>query len=166
MKVAVTGASGFIGRHVLEALIRRGLRPIAITRNPQRMGSFGTTVEVLEMDITQPQPSDFSKMGHPELLIHLAWEGLPHYQSLQHFEIELGVQYRFLKTMIQAGLPSLLVTGTCMDTPCSVSMVGAVCKIKCEHAFNAPRDLVQIDADKKSLTVTDEGGTTEVCTKN
>ena len=34
---------------------------------------------------------------------------------MDHFEIELPNQYRFLKSMITAGLPSLLVTGTCFE---------------------------------------------------
>ena len=54
-------------------------------------------------------------MGQPDVLIHLAWDGLPNYKSLHHFETELPRQYQFLKTMIEAGLPSLLVTGTCFE---------------------------------------------------
>ncbi|MCR4330345.1 MAG: NAD-dependent epimerase/dehydratase family protein, partial [Patescibacteria group bacterium] len=40
---------------------------------------------------------------------------LPNYKSLHHFETELPRQYHFLKTLIEAGLPSLLVTGTCFE---------------------------------------------------
>jgi uncharacterized protein (TIGR01777 family) len=36
MKVAVTGATGFIGRHLTESLIERGDEVLALTRNPQR----------------------------------------------------------------------------------------------------------------------------------
>jgi nucleoside-diphosphate-sugar epimerase len=48
-------------------------------------------------------------------LIHLAWEGLPNYKSLVHFEEELPAQYRFLKGLIESGLKNLLVTGTCFE---------------------------------------------------
>jgi dTDP-6-deoxy-L-talose 4-dehydrogenase (NAD+) len=49
------------------------------------------------------------------VLIHLAWEGLPNYQSLHHFESELPAQYRFLKSLIDSGLKNLVVTGTCFE---------------------------------------------------
>jgi len=47
--------------------------------------------------------------------IHLAWDGLPNYTSLHHFEQELPRHYSFLKKLVKAGLPSLLVTGTCFE---------------------------------------------------
>lgn len=35
MKIAVTGATGFIGRHLCEALVRRGDHVVALTRDPE-----------------------------------------------------------------------------------------------------------------------------------
>ena len=70
---------------------------------------------VVELDIAEPGEDCFERLGRPDVLIHLAWEGLPNYKSLHHFEIELPRQFRFLKTVIEAGLPSLLVTGTCFE---------------------------------------------------
>ena len=58
---------------------------------------------------------NFIKGLHPDILIHLAWDGLPNYKSLHHFETELPRQYHFLKSMIDAGLPSLLSIGTCFE---------------------------------------------------
>jgi dTDP-6-deoxy-L-talose 4-dehydrogenase (NAD+) len=54
-------------------------------------------------------------MGRPDILIHLAWSGLPNYKSLHHFELELPAQYRFLKNLIHSGLQNLIVTGTCLE---------------------------------------------------
>ena len=51
----------------------------------------------------------------PDILIHLAWQGLPNYMSLHHFEIELPVQYDFLSALIKEGLQSLVVVGTCFE---------------------------------------------------
>jgi dTDP-6-deoxy-L-talose 4-dehydrogenase (NAD+) len=48
-------------------------------------------------------------------LIHLAWGGLPNYQSLHHLEDELPAQYRLLKRLVESGLSNLLVTGTCLE---------------------------------------------------
>ena len=54
-------------------------------------------------------------MGRPDVLIHLAWSGLPDYGSLHHFENELPVQYRFLEDLIASGLETLVIAGTCFE---------------------------------------------------
>ncbi len=115
MKIAVTGASGFIGRHVLTSLLKHQVDIIAVTRDAARLAGLSPCVRIMEMDIASPTVDCFEEMSCPDILIHLAWDGLPNYKSLHHFETELPRQYRFLKTLIEAGLPSLLVTGTCFE---------------------------------------------------
>ena len=115
MKVAVTGASGFIGRHVLTELLQHGVEIVAVTRKASRLPGMSEAVRIVEMDISQPAIDFFEKMGRPDVLIHLAWGGLPNYKSLHHFKNELPRQYHFLESMIEGGLASLLVTGTCFE---------------------------------------------------
>ncbi len=57
----------------------------------------------------------FSYFDNPDLLIHLAWQGLPNYKSLFHFENNLPVHYSFLKNMVVNGLKNMVVTGTCFE---------------------------------------------------
>lgn len=115
MKIAVTGASGFLGRHVLGALLQHDVEIIAVSRDAKRLEGLGAAVRVVEMDIASPAGDSYKQIGSPDILIHLAWDGLPNYKSRHHFETELPRQYHFLKGMIDAGLPSLLVTGTCFE---------------------------------------------------
>ncbi|MBA4416606.1 MAG: epimerase [Syntrophus sp. (in: bacteria)] len=115
MKVAVTGASGFLGRHVMAHLMNHSLKVVAVTRNADHLSDWIDRVDIIEMDIARPHPDCFTALGCPDALIHLAWDGLPNYRSLHHFETELPGQYSFLKRMIEAGLPSLLVAGTCFE---------------------------------------------------
>ena len=115
MKIAVTGASGFIGRHVLTELIKHEANIVAVTRDAKRLSDWSGSVRVVEMDIANPAPDNFECLGKPDVLIHLAWDGLPNYKSLHHFETELPRQYQFLKSMVESGLPSLIVTGTCFE---------------------------------------------------
>lgn len=115
MKIAVTGASGFVGRHVLTELLRHETEIVALTRDAGRLHGLNHSVRIVEMDIAHPAKDCFLQLGCPDVLIHLAWDGLPNYKSLHHFETELPNQYHFLKIMIDSGLPSLLVTGTCFE---------------------------------------------------
>lgn len=115
MKIAVTGASGFIGRHVLAELRLHEIEVVAVTRDVTKFAALQSLVQVIEMDIAHPKSDCFEQLGKPDVLIHLAWDGLPNYKSLHHFESELPRQYRFLKMLLDGGLPSLVATGTCFE---------------------------------------------------
>jgi nucleoside-diphosphate-sugar epimerase len=116
MKVAVTGASGFVGSHVLDALAARGdVEIVAASRGPIPPAHLPPAARHVELDIATASETDYRRLGNPDILIHLAWGGLPNYLSLHHFEQELPAHYRFLRAMIGAGLGSLLVTGTCYE---------------------------------------------------
>lgn len=115
MKIAVTGASGFIGRYVLAELLRHSVEIVALTRDTRRLADFSDKVLLKEMDIGLVSQDCFDLTGQPDVLIHLAWDGLPNYKSLHHFETELPKQYRFLKAIVEGGLGSLVATGTCLE---------------------------------------------------
>lgn len=112
MKIAVTGATGFIGRHVLAELKRRGVRAVVVAR-PGRSVLPG--FEVVECDIRSAPADLYDRMERPDVLLHLAWGGLPNYKSHHHFESELPAHYAFLKALIVAGLRRCVVTGTCLE---------------------------------------------------
>lgn len=115
IKVAVTGASGFIGRHVLTELGRHPVDVTVVTRRAAKLADVSINARVVELDLANPQADNYERLNRPDILIHLAWEGLPNYGSLHHFETELPRQYLFLKGLVKAGLPTLLVTGTCFE---------------------------------------------------
>jgi len=115
MKIAVTGANGFIGRHVLTELLKHEVEVIAVTRNSNRPSWMNKAIHNVEIDISRFSQDCFEKIGCPEVLIHLAWDGLPNYKSSYHLKTELPKQFSFLRAMIKSGLSSLLVTGTCFE---------------------------------------------------
>ena len=53
MKILVTGATGFVGRNVIDQLIRVGASVRALTRNPATAG-LPAEAEVVQGDLTQP----------------------------------------------------------------------------------------------------------------
>lgn len=112
MKIAVTGASGFIGRHLLNAL--QGHQVVAMTRQASKL-KFVCGVRVVEIAIDQADINFFDALGCPDVLIHLAWSGLPNYQSSHHLNTELPAQQYFLSQLIASGLPKLVVAGTCFE---------------------------------------------------
>lgn len=113
MKVAVTGASGFIGRAVVAELSRRGIEMVAAIRPDGNTAGPGTGT--ISLDVKDPPSNAFTRLGCPDVLIHLAWGGLPNYQSLHHIEQELPAHYRFLSGLVDSGLTTLVVAGTCFE---------------------------------------------------
>ena len=115
MKVAVTGANGFIGRHVLAELAKYPVEVLAISRSIDTERELPANATAVQLDMQDVSPATFAQLGAPDALIHLAWGGLPNYKSLTHFERELPLQYHFLQTLIRSGLSSLVATGTCFE---------------------------------------------------
>ncbi|MEO8111805.1 MAG: NAD(P)-dependent oxidoreductase [Ginsengibacter sp.] len=116
MKILVTGATGFVGRHVINELLKYEHTIVATTTNINEK-DFSNKLSYAFLDIDNIDVSEnyFSCFGNPDMLIHLAWQGLPNYKSLFHFEKNLISHYAFLKNIITNGLKKLVVTGTCFE---------------------------------------------------
>ncbi|MCD4743175.1 MAG: NAD(P)-dependent oxidoreductase [Desulfobacteraceae bacterium] len=118
MKILVTGAAGFIGTYVINELIKNYQHNIIATSsdiNKARSFEWFPHVQYYEYDINEEHENSFEYFQQPDLMIHLAWQGLPNYKDLFHFEDNLYSNYFFVKNMIKHGLKSLLITGTCFE---------------------------------------------------
>jgi dTDP-6-deoxy-L-talose 4-dehydrogenase (NAD+) len=114
-KIAVTGASGFLGRHVLAALAGVDVAIVAHARTPRHDLSVADARNWAFFDLSEASDDAFERLGRPDTLVHLAWGGLPNYSSVRHVEVELPAQQRFLRRIVQAGLKTLVVAGTCFE---------------------------------------------------
>ena len=113
-KVAVTGASGFLGRHVLAALSNAEVEVVAHARTA-KPALDALTPRWSFFDLAAAPDDAFDRLGRPDIVIHLAWDGLPNYTSARHVEAELPAQLRFLRGLVGAGLKRLVVAGTCFE---------------------------------------------------
>ena len=115
----MTGATGFIGNYVVQELLKKNCLVIASSCNEEKARTklwFGKVRYVpLDFGTIDESRNYFEKFEQPEHIIHLAWEGLPNYKSLFHFEKVLPSQYTFLKNLIINGAGSVTVSGTCFE---------------------------------------------------
>ncbi len=117
MKVLVPGATGFVGRHLVDALLARGCEVRAVARNAETAATMPwiNAVEFIAADIHADDLNIATLTDGIDALAHLAWPGLPNYQALFHVEHNLMADYRFIKGAIEAGVTQVLVTGTCFE---------------------------------------------------
>ena len=118
MRVLVTGSTGFIGNYVVSELLKTSCDVIVTSRNSAKASGYRWYPKVAHIpcDIYESKGRNFySYFKEPEILIHLAWKGLPNYKNLFHFEENLFSEYTFLKSMVLGGVKQILITGTCFE---------------------------------------------------
>lgn len=117
MKILVTGATGFIGQHVVSGLLERNHRVIATGRSAEKISNFAWAddVQFVSHVIGDPGADIPREFLQCDAVIHLAWDGVYNCNLLSHFEDSLPANYRFLKCLIVEGVKHVLVSGTCYE---------------------------------------------------
>ena len=114
-RVLITGASGFIGTHLLKELVRLKYEVLAISRSP-RTDQSQSSVVWLKADLSQPSTykamiEDFT----PEVIIHLAWQDIPDF-SFTKSMTNLQQSLEFLSFVSDLGsCKKILVSGSCWE---------------------------------------------------
>ena len=106
--VLVTGAGGYIGRHVVTELLERGLRVKALDL---RMDGVDRRAERISIDLFSGDPDIYEAMGRPDVVLHMAWrDGFKH-NSPAHLD-DLAKHYHLIDNLYAGGLKRLAVMGT------------------------------------------------------
>lgn len=149
MKIAITGASGFLGRHVLAAIARwragasQDTEIVATARQIRGELPHHPAVRWMPLDLAVPPEDPFTWLGRPDVLVHLAWEGLPNYQSPRHLSEELPRQRRFLEAVAGGGRPAMLVAGTCSEYGMQQGCLAEEIPARPAHPYAAAKDALR-----------------------
>src|SRR6202165_3373867 len=86
--ILITGATGYIGRHLVARLVQQGERPRCLVRDPNRAATIlpAGSVEFVQGDTTQP-PTLEAAMRDVDTIVHTAFITADHKQSSgNHYE--------------------------------------------------------------------------------
>ncbi|WP_165055334.1 MULTISPECIES: NAD(P)-dependent oxidoreductase [unclassified Adlercreutzia] len=107
MKVAVTGANGFLGRGIVAELASRGHEVVAVDMRCDRVEGATRTIERSAFEMEDP----YTEMSSPDCVLHLAWrDGFSH-NSSAHME-DLPAHVKFIRKLTVSSLSRLAVMGT------------------------------------------------------
>ena len=117
MKILISGANGFVGRHLVTALLERDHQVTALVRNPEGIAAceWAGQLRFIRCDLQTPPQALLDVCAEHDLLIHAAWGRLDDYRDTWHLEESLRIHIQFLKGLVEAGLKQITVLGTCLE---------------------------------------------------
>lgn len=107
-KILVTGAGGYIGRHVVQKLLDMGHEVVATDIVLDDVDDRATKISE---DIFSSNEKLYDIFGKPDVCLHMAWRnGFVHNHD-SHIE-DIPKHYSFIKNMLDGGLKHIAVMGS------------------------------------------------------
>ena len=145
-KVLVTGANGYIGRHVVQKLLELGSEVYVSDFNFEGLDERAIRVTT---PIFGDEENLFEKLGKPDVCIHMAWRNGFVHNADSHI-VDLPQHYEFIKNMLDGGLKQIIVMGSMHEvgywegaieetTPCNPKSLYVIAKNALRQAvFSMP----------------------------
>ena len=111
MKILVTGANGYIGAHLVKALLDESVEVVAVDINHDYIDD---RAQKFDTDIFSQNKNYFDFFNKPDVLIHLACKDVPVHNSLYHIE-SISKNFDFIKNLVDNGLKQVITVGSMHD---------------------------------------------------
>ena len=163
MNVLIFGGTGFVGRNLIEELLKNGYQVYVVTRNPKKTASsFENIVQVIEWDNVSPLSSIY-ELQQTDVVINLAGESIGNRRWINSVKEEILASRirttRAIVTAINNGTiqPKVLINasavgyyGPCQDEEITEieeagqDFLAQVCRDWENEAYKAQSDLTRV----------------------
>ena len=116
MKVFITGATGFVGEHVLKEISKQNYDILALSRYNKRIQGDLINLKWLYGDL-----SDFKELQsavlafNPDVVIHLAWQDIPDYSNIiSTINLKNSIQL-FDFIINKTDCKKIIISGSCYE---------------------------------------------------
>jgi nucleoside-diphosphate-sugar epimerase len=108
MKIAVTGANGYLGTGVVRQLCDDGMDVVAVCyETSDGVDQRASIVKCNIFDLKDP----FNELGKPDVLLHMAWRNGFVHNDISHIE-DLLKHYIFFEKMVKSGVKHIAAMGS------------------------------------------------------
>ena len=114
MKILISGGSGFIGKHLVNYLIKKKYNLMLLGRNLDSFAGIKVKTQILDLNNSNNDYKEVEKYN-PDVFIHLAWEGIPVYNdelSKRNYHNTM----RIIKVLVNStDCSKIISTGSCWE---------------------------------------------------
>lgn len=144
MKILITGANGYIGKHVIDELIKENHEVIAIDLEFDKLKSINCKkirCDIFKSDLLLKYAKD------SDVLIHLAWRDGFNLNSYKHIN-DISNHFIFLTNMISSGVRHIAVLGSMHEIGYYEGEVTENTKTAPSNIYGISKKLLYVALDK------------------
>jgi len=151
-RILVTGASGFIGRHVTARLVSSGHHVTVLARPGAELAALGSLqhLEVIRADLLERDGlSRKLTAARPDLCIHLAWYAEPgEYLHSPKNSDWVAASLTLLHALAEAGCARTIIAGTCLEYNTDFGDVSENTPLRPQTPYAVAKDFLRREAER------------------
>jgi nucleoside-diphosphate-sugar epimerase len=147
MKVVVTGATGFVGRHTVRKLLDSGYEVVSITTKntiSEYVKGYINGSDVITVNALAEVSEDSIRNN---IIIHCAWDNVQNTVDVSHY-LHAVEQVKFISKIALFKPEKVIITGTCYEFGLRTGPVSVADRTQPNTPYAQAKDFVRLASEK------------------